>query len=411
MGAGSEAPIESLLAPHEFAVPTLTLFCQSAGRGDNLHNGLAGLIVGAVAVLACRGQAPGANPPPLTKEPPSGGPCDSVDGTNLEETATCFYSTKSGAGLYRFLSSAAKADYSEDQVAEWHSPSQSGTDIEVAKQEVVSGNNYATVMFAVRKGNEDGGTRCTRTVGKTWVKVSGYWRRLGGDRALAELTRKKFKSGDFTGAVESAEALLKVDPLSMVAYWHLGFSNLRGATTKPRADIVRAVLSIAPKTSDALELAVVLTDDAEVRAAYLEQFRTDDCQLDWAVFNTASKFSRSGEPKAALALLDRYAVLDQAKLVLVRMHALGMLGKWKEAAALLDDKSGLAVRALLDSKDASFAASWSTSVATVLLAGGDAVRAREWVKYGLTKDPSGQELAPLLRKTKPKVQLSLPQFR
>ncbi|MBL8955372.1 MAG: hypothetical protein JNK82_31650 [Myxococcaceae bacterium] len=340
-------------------------------------------------------------PPPQPGQLPSAtDDCHAIEASNLEAVVECFYRAQDARAQYRLFSTAAKAELPESEwVASMNPATQAVSDVRVTQRETIQGSAYAAVSRVRRHVLVDGGLSCSDTSTRTWIREGNGWRMHGGFDRIAEVAAKKFDSGDYSGAAEASEEWLRVDPFSVDAYDKLGFAVLRGARGKAAADIVRAALAIDASNSKALLLAVSLSTDPDVAESYLKRFRPDDCVLPTAVANVAASFVvDAGRPKEALALIDRYATTDRdGRFALIRIRALNVLRRQKEAAALLTKAAAQDIRRHLDTQDPSYAAEQAAAVASTLLEAERPTAAREWVDYGLMKDPSNANLARLLR--------------
>ncbi len=355
-------------------------------------------VVVTVAVFSCtRGaESLSATPPapPIQK-----GECDQVDATKLEPLVECYYRAKRGPSMWALLSTVAKADEKDD--VGWvklDSSDREISEVRVTKQEAIAGASFAAVSYTLRTRQADGGLGCSTTDTRTWVREAEGWRRHGGTNKFSEVANGKFKAGDYSGAVESAEEWLKIDPLSVEAYKRLGAAIGRGAKGKNKDDVVRAAMSIDPRNSTALSLTIALTSDPDVNESYLRQFKPDDCRLPSAVENVALSLIGAGRPRDALKLLDERAGLGA--FIRLRISALSNLHRTREVPALLTAPVVAEIRKELESSDASFAAIWAGSIAAALIEAGDKTKAREWIDYGLLRDPSDARLPKLLRASK-----------
>lgn len=362
------------------------------------------LIIAALGLAAtgCKSSTPadaGAAPPPAV---PAKGACDDVDETNLQAVVECFYlRAKTDHDRWRFRSVAHQQ---ERGPAKGEVDDCAYSDVKVAKQESVGGSVFAAVSFTARCPASDGGVGCSSRLTRTWIREGLGWRRHGGTRQLGELTSKKFEAGDYAEAARLADEWLKVDPFDVDAYNLLGFAVLRGVRVRLTADIARAVVGIDATNSTASFLALTLTGAADVGAdvgeSYLRRLSSTDCLLPGAVSNVATQYLNERRAKEALELLDRYPTVGDVTIE-HRIGALRMLKRRAELVGLLADPDRQdAIRRSFDTEDPSYGATQSAGIAAALIEASRPDLAREWIDYGLTRDPTNADLARLLRKLK-----------
>lgn len=333
------------------------------------------------------------------------------DGTDLNKAVEFYYApgkrSPSGKDTYHLLSTKSRAQVTKEQwVARRNKDNSKGPkneepwqtrSVEILRQEERQGVTYALVSVTrTNKTYQDNWTH-------TWAQEEGKWRILVFPKTAEEADRA-FSNGDYPTARAKAEEWLGLDPFCVDAYSQLAASLARGhvrasSDTRSLDDVVRAVLAINPKDSEANSLAVSWTKDPQIARTFLKRLEGTQ-QYKNAAFNLALAID---------SLPERLNFLKEAgsspSLSLVKLETLAGLGRWEECRVQLKQPNfEKEAREDLESQDPSYAAVHGSTIGVVSLAVGDTASAQRWLDLAVSRDPNNakvKSLAGILRMPDP----------
>ncbi len=334
--------------------------------------------------------------------------CNRVDETNLENVVKYYYQPGSkraweGKGKWEFISKASYNEISPEQFERKVDKDCIINSASVLGQEQVGDNVYARV--AIIKQCKSNKTNCslvatlgTLSLTNTWILEDGKWRIISTDKS-SEKIKDLFKSGDYAASVKEAEQILFIDPFSIHTYKYIAFglnrSGLMQSPTKRSIeDVVRSVLSINPKDDEALFIAVTYSQDPQVAKTFLRKMPKDSCARIYTLFNLCTELTDKNE---VLELIKDDE--NNPEILLLKIQALGQLGKYKEAVEVIKNK-GKEIQDELTSNDAAYGAGWAAIIAGVCLSSGDKAMAQGWLDYGITRDPNNEKIRTFMHQLK-----------
>lgn len=321
-----------------------------------------------------------------------------VDGTDLDAVAAYYFDLgeEERTPKWEWLAAESQDGITQEDYesgAFW--PSQK---VEVLRHDNVGGASFGVVSVSSVRDRDDG--RCSMVDTYSFVSEDGTWRLLQPYRQM-EAVGRLTQSGDYNAAFTAAKAVLEIDPFNVSAYQSMVFADARSGASRDAGeynldDALRAVANINPSDHNGLFLATSYTRDIDVSRAMLERIPADSCVRQSALSNLVLKLRDKKRWTEALELLDGEEGVSPTMHRVVLLH---LKGSRKEALAELRER-GEAIRSMLGEADPLYAAHWAGSMAEVALAASDRALAKEWVSYGLQRDPTSSALAGLLRKLK-----------
>lgn len=378
------------------------------------------LMAGAFALVGCKQGAAGSSKGPARVAP---------DDSDLGKVAEFYYSPGRRPGpspteLYPYLAAKSRSLISAEQWAKTITNMEPVDKVEVLRQEERQGATFGLVSVTYP-------TKIVSTY--TWLREDGKWRRLWSGK-LGDQAIEAFRRGDFAASRAKTEEWLQLDPFSIRAYSNLRFCIERGAPSSVARDaahvaanrtgselfrreiakmaeekaaqdraaldeIIKTVLAINPKDTDAVFLAVSGSGDPLVARTLLKRLAGAP-GYETAAANVARKIT---DPQERLRFIDEAGSATTLKIL--KVFALGQLGKWDECRAVLKSEGFEAKAAeAIKGETPQYLEVHAGLLGLASLATGDTAASQRWLEMTVAHNPNNEmakQLAGALKEKDP----------
>jgi tetratricopeptide (TPR) repeat protein len=321
--------------------------------------------------------------------------CSRTDDTDLLEVAT--YYNKPGTDRtkqFKLIAQSAMPYVDREEFLNTEIDKEPiSQEITLVKTEKVGNQSFGTVQISTTSISEDEKDTCTSIRTQTWISEEGHWRRLI-PLKLKNLASEHYDNGDYASAIEVTEEWLDIDPFSIEAYHKLYFSImrvgwlLRRRSDRSMDDIIRSILAINESDHTALHAAITSTNDVAAGKEFLKRLGKEACYYESSVFNLTLNINQDEERLKFIKEIDT----DDNLIIIMKIVALGNLNRTTELITSYETKRDEFVDEL-DDNDPSFAATWAFRLGQSLLRVGLYEEAQFWASYGISKDPTQEELS------------------
>lgn len=316
-----------------------------------------------------------------------------INDKDLLVAANAYWSERSKR-TYKLLAEPSKEQWARSDFLRTPLATEQLEKVMVVGEKTEGSRKYANVSRVYLDRERDCRSRYTGT----WIQENGRWRNLVFPETQDKAS-SQFKSGDYTGALETTEEWLKLDPFSISALKMYIFAQDRSGsqltrTSRSSSDILRSMIAINPEDSTALFTAASYSEALGVARGFFNKIPIDDCDRDGAAFNILNKITSPGERIRFLDQVDS----DSPSLHMQRVKALNDADRGREAIAFLKEKGEMIATHLQDKKDPGWSANWASAMGVVAVQNGDDAEARRWLELAASQDPQNAGLARLDRR-------------